>query len=65
MHWKRARRSDNVMDAHGRSGGARFGGAKGLGLSGIAAVVIISLPMGQDPPQILGQLAALANLAVQ
>ncbi len=61
MRWKRARRSDNVVDARGRSGGTRFGGAKGLSLGGIAAVVIIGLLMGQDPLQILGQLAGQAT----
>jgi len=61
MRWKRARRSDNVVDARGSSGGRRFGGAKGLSLGGIAAVVIIGLLMGQDPLQILGQLAGQAT----
>lgn len=53
MLWKRARRSDNVVDARG--GGLRFGG-KGLTLGGIAAVVLVGLLTGQDPLQILGQL---------
>ena len=61
MRWKRARRSDNVVDARGSSGGRRFGGAKGLSLGGVAAVVIIGLLMGQDPLQILGQLAGQAT----
>ena len=55
MRWKRARRSDNVVDARG--GGSRFGGGRGLGLGGIAIVVVVGLLMGQDPLQILGQLA--------
>lgn len=54
MRWKRARRSDNVVDARGR-GGMRIGGGK-LSLGGIAAIVIIGLLMGKDPLQILGQL---------
>ncbi|OHC11973.1 MAG: metallopeptidase [Pseudomonadales bacterium GWC1_66_9] len=53
MRWKRARRSDNVVDARG--GGLRFGG-KGLGLGGIALVVIVGLLMGRDPGQILTEL---------
>lgn len=58
MRWKRARRSDNVVDA--RSGGSRMGGGKGLTLGGVAVVVIIGLLSGQDPMQILGQLAGQA-----
>ena len=54
MRWKKARRSDNVVDARGRSGGFRGGR---LSLAGIAAVVVIGLLSGQDPLQILGQLA--------
>ncbi|MDQ7983917.1 neutral zinc metallopeptidase [Pseudomonas sp. G34] len=57
MRWKRARRSDNVVDARGGGGGMRFGGGRGLGLGGIAIVVVVGLLMGQDPLQILGQLA--------
>lgn len=57
MRWQRARRSDNVVDARGNGGGRRFGGGKGLGLGGIAIVVVIGLLSGQDPLQILGQLA--------
>ena len=59
MRWKRARRSDNVVDARG-SGGMRMGGGKGLTLGGVAIVVIVGLLSGQDPMQILGQLAGQA-----
>ena len=55
MRWRRARQSDNVVDARGSGRGLRIGG--GLGLGGIAVVVIVGLLMGQDPLQILGQLA--------
>jgi predicted metalloprotease len=55
MRWKRARRSDNVVDARGRGGGMRIGGGK-LSLGGIAAIVVIGLLMGKDPLQILGQI---------
>ena len=54
MRWKRARRSDNVVDARGGGRGLRIGG--GLGLGGIAIVVVLSLMMGQDPLQVLDQL---------
>jgi predicted metalloprotease len=59
MRWKRGRRSDNVVDARG-SGGSRMGGGKGLTLGGVAIVVIVGLLSGQDPMQILGQLAGQA-----
>ena len=54
MRWKKARRSDNVVDARSRSG--RIGGGR-LSLAGVAIVVVIGLVSGQDPMQILGQLA--------
>ncbi|MGB4073891.1 KPN_02809 family neutral zinc metallopeptidase [Pseudomonas sp.] len=61
MRWNRARRSDNVVDARSAgSGGMRMGGGKGLTLGGVAVVVIIGLLSGQDPMQILGQLAGQA-----
>lgn len=53
MRWKKGRRSDNVVDARGRSGG--IGGGR-LSLAGVAIVVVIGLLSGQDPMQILGQL---------
>ena len=53
MRWKRARRSDNVVDARGGGGGGmRFGGGRGLSLGGIAIVVVVGLLMGQDPLQL-------------
>ena len=58
MRWKKARRSDNVVDARGRSGGFRGGR---LSLAGVAVVVVIGLLSGQDPLQILGQLANQAG----
>ena len=61
MRWKRARRSDNVVDARSSgSGGMRMGGGKGLTLGGVAIVVIVGLLSDQDPMQILGQLAGQA-----
>ena len=59
MLWKKGRRSDNVVDARddtGGGGGLRIGG-KGLGLGGIVIIVAIGLLTGQDPMQILGQIA--------
>ena len=57
MRWERGRRSDNVVDARGRSGIRRGGG---LTLGGVAIVVVLGLLSGQDPLQILGQLAGQA-----
>ena len=57
MRWNKARRSDNVVDARGRSG---IGGGK-LSLAGVAIVVVIGLLSGQDPMQILGQLASQSS----
>lgn len=60
MRWKRARRSDNVVDARGRRGA----GGK-LSLAGIAIVVVIGLLSGQDPLQLLGQLVNQGAAPVQ
>lgn len=60
MRWKRARRSDNVVDARGRRGA----GGK-LSLAGIVIVVVIGLLSGQDPLQLLGQLANQGASSVQ
>jgi hypothetical protein len=54
MRWERGRRSDNVVESRGGNG-LRIGG--GLGLGGIAVVVVVSLLLGQDPLQVLSQLA--------
>lgn len=55
MRWERGRRSDNVVDAAGGTGGRRRAGGR-LTLTGVAVVVILGLITGQDPLQILGQL---------
>ncbi|WP_421683579.1 neutral zinc metallopeptidase [Stutzerimonas urumqiensis] len=62
MRWQKARRSDNVVDARGRSGrGLKIGG--GLGLGGVVIVVALSLLLGQDPIQVLDQLAGEGPVA--
>lgn len=54
MQWGKGRRSDNVVD--GRGGGAgRIGG--GLGLGGIAVVVVFGLITGQNPLDLLAMLS--------
>lgn len=62
MRWQRARRSDNLVDARGSGRGMRVGG--GLSLGGIAAVVVISLLLGENPLETLGQLAGQQGATV-
>ncbi|NCO18626.1 MAG: zinc metallopeptidase [Gammaproteobacteria bacterium] len=50
MKWERARQSRNVDDRRGRR--AAVGG--GLGLGGVAIVVVLSLVLGQNPLEMLG-----------
>lgn len=50
MKWERARKSRNVEDRRGR----RVAAGGGLGLGGIAIVVVISLLFGQNPLELLG-----------
>jgi predicted metalloprotease len=60
MLWKKGRRSDNVVDARGDTGGGGGGGmrigGKGLGLGGIVIIVAIGLLTGQDPMRILSEI---------
>jgi predicted metalloprotease len=60
MRWERGRRSDNVVDERANSsGGRRMGGGK-LTLGSVAIIVVLGLISGQDPMQILGQIAGQA-----
>ena len=61
MQWKRARRSDNVVD--GGSGGGFRPGGKGLSLGAVVLIVGFGLLTGQDPLQILGQLIGQADIS--
>ncbi|WP_040261620.1 MULTISPECIES: KPN_02809 family neutral zinc metallopeptidase [Pseudomonas] len=67
MLWKKGRRSDNVVDARGDGGGGGYGGGglriggKGLSLGAVVLIVGFGLLTGQDPMQILGQLAGQAT----
>ena len=65
MRWQKAKRSDNVVDARGRSAGRRVGG--GLSLAGVVVIVVLGLLSGQDPLHILGNIAgeALKSAPVQ
>ena len=56
MRWKKARRSDNVVDQRGKG---RIGG-KGLTLGAVAVIVVMGLLSGQDPMQIVGNIAGQA-----
>lgn len=57
MRWKKARRSDNVDDQRGKGGGV---GGKGLTLGAVAVIVVMGLLSGQDPMQIIGNIAGQA-----
>ena len=57
MRWKKARRSDNVVDQRGK--GRRIDG-KGLSLGAVAIIVVMGLLSGQDPLQIIGTIAGQA-----
>ena len=57
MRWKKARRSDNVVDQRGKGGGV---GGKGLTLGAVAVIVVMGLLSGQDPMQIIGNIAGQA-----
>lgn len=57
MRWKKARRSDNVVDQRGK--GPR-GGGKGLSLAAVAVIVVVGLLSGQDPLQIIGNITGQA-----
>jgi len=54
MKWRGARRSENIEDRRGQRLG---GGIGGLGLGGIAIVVVIGLLLGKNPIELLGLLA--------
>ncbi|MDY0207018.1 MAG: neutral zinc metallopeptidase [Pseudomonas sp.] len=54
MRWKKARRSDNVVDQRGKKGGI---GGKGLSLAAVAVIVVMGLVSGQDPMQIVSNVA--------
>jgi predicted metalloprotease len=57
MKWERARQSRNVDDRRGRR--AAVGG--GLGLGGIAIVVVLSLVLGQNPLEMLGLVSQMQS----
>ncbi|MDZ7791508.1 MAG: neutral zinc metallopeptidase [Xanthomonadales bacterium] len=57
MKWRRARKSTNVEDRRGR----RVAAGGGLGLAGIAVVIVIGLLMGKNPAEMLGILAEIGQ----
>lgn len=60
MRWRQGRRSDNVVDLRGSGGRrSRFGGRGGLGLGGLAVVLVLSLLLGKNPMEILGLVAQM------
>ncbi len=57
MRWERARRSRNVEDRRSR----RMAAGGGLGLGGIAIIVVIGLLLGKNPAEMLGLVADLGG----
>ena len=57
MRWRPGGSSSNLDDLRGRTGGRGLRVGGGLGLGGIAIVLVIGLLTGQNPLQILGSLA--------
>jgi len=57
MKWERARRSGNVRDQRGR----RMAKGGGLGLGGIAIVVVIGMLLGKNPMEMLGLVADMGG----
>ncbi|NLJ12516.1 MAG: zinc metallopeptidase [Gammaproteobacteria bacterium] len=57
MRWKKARRSDNVVD---QRGSRRQVGGKGLSLAAVALIIVVGLISGQDPLQIVSNIAGQA-----
>jgi len=60
MKWEKGRRSSNVEDRRGASGGGGMGAGIGkLGFGGVAIVMVIGLLLGKNPLEMLGLLAEI------
>ena len=57
MRWRPGGRSSNLDDVRGSTGGRGLRVGGGLGLGGIAVLLVIGLLTGQNPLQILGSIA--------
>jgi predicted metalloprotease len=57
MRWRPGSRSSNLDDLRGSTGGRGLRVGGGLGLGGIAILLVIGLLTGQNPLQILGSIA--------
>jgi predicted metalloprotease len=57
MRWRPGGRSSNLDDLRGSTGGRGLRVGGGLGLGGIAILLVIGLLTGQNPLQILGSIA--------
>ena len=59
MQWRGRRESDNVDDVRGqRMGGRGGGGMVGIGGTGLVVVLLLAWLTGQNPLELLGQIAA-------
>lgn len=56
MQWRGRRESDNVDDVRGQR--ARGGGMVGIGGTGLVIIVLLALLTGQNPLDLLGQIAS-------
>ncbi|HET8621929.1 MAG TPA: neutral zinc metallopeptidase [Gemmatimonadales bacterium] len=65
MRWRPGGRSSNLDDLRSSTGGRGLRVGGGLGLGGIAIVLVIGLLTGQNPLQILGSLVGGAGGAVE
>lgn len=59
MKWQRARKSGNVEDRRGK----RVAAGGGLGLGGIALVIVLSLLMGKNPLEMIGLVSQMQPAA--
>ncbi|MGJ8523375.1 hypothetical protein R84981_002076 [Carnimonas sp. R-84981] len=66
MKWDKGRRSDNVEDQRGSSGGRMSLGGKGkLSIGGIAVIALVGWLMGESPMQILNQIIGQSGMSGQ
>lgn len=58
MQWRGRRESDNVDDVRGQRTGRGGGGMVGIGGTGLVVILLLALLTGQNPLDLLGQIAA-------
>lgn len=58
MQWRGRRESDNVDDVRGQRTGRGGGGMVGIGGTGLVVILLLALLTGQNPLDLLGQIAS-------